>query len=67
MPIFEVDGMTCEHCVRAVTGAVRQVDPQAEVDVSLEAGRVDVKSDALVETLAGAIRAEGYRARSLAA
>ena len=67
MPIFEVEGMTCEHCVRAVTGAVRQVDPGAEVDISLQAGRVDLKSGAPVEKLAEAIRAERYQVRPLAA
>jgi copper chaperone len=28
---FQVKGMTCGHCVRAVTEAVKSVDQQADV------------------------------------
>ncbi len=28
---LRVDGMTCGHCVSAVTGAVKSVDPEANV------------------------------------
>lgn len=57
---FDVQGMTCNHCVRAVTDAVRRVDPQSRIDVDLAGGGVDVDSDAPRDTLAGAIRDEGY-------
>lgn len=32
---LHVDGMTCGHCVSAVTRAVKSVDPQANVQVDL--------------------------------
>ena len=57
---FEVRGMTCAHCVRAVTQAVQRVDPAARVEVDLASGRVDVASSAPRERLAEAIREEGY-------
>ena len=33
--VFDVDGMSCNHCAKAVTKAVQQLDPQAQVQVDL--------------------------------
>lgn len=57
---FNVQGMTCGHCARAVTQAVHQVDPGAEVKVDLPHGQVSVQSDQPREAIARAIREEGY-------
>ena len=57
---FDVQGMTCAHCERAVTQAVKSVDPQAEVKVDLSANKVEVQTDQLREVIAGAIAGEGY-------
>ncbi|MDE2047714.1 MAG: heavy-metal-associated domain-containing protein [Betaproteobacteria bacterium] len=57
---FNVQGMTCGHCARAVTQAVHQVDPVAEVKVDLPHGQVSVQSDQPREAIARAIREEGY-------
>lgn len=57
---FDVQGMTCNHCARAVTEAVRRIDAAARVDIDLAAGRVAVDSSAPRERLADAIRDEGY-------
>lgn len=57
---FQVQGMTCGHCERAVTQAVRQLDPVAEVHIDRPAGRVDVRSDQPREAIARAITEEGY-------
>lgn len=59
---FQVDGMTCGHCIRSVTEAVRGVDPVAAVDVDLATGRVRIGSDAAPDRLTAAIVAEGYAA-----
>ena len=40
---YTVVGMTCAHCVRAVTEEVEQVAGVSGVDVDLEAGRVLVR------------------------
>lgn len=58
---FQVQGMTCGHCVRAVTEAVKTVDPQAEVKVDLATGQVDVQSQQDRTALAKAIQDEGYQ------
>lgn len=58
---FTVEGMTCGHCEKAVTQALRGVDPQAEVRIDRQAQQVQVRSNAAREALAAAIREEGYR------
>ncbi len=58
---FTVEGMTCGHCEKAVTQALRGVDPQAEVRIDRQAQRVQVRSDLPRDTLANAIVEEGYR------
>lgn len=57
---FNVSGMTCGHCEKAVTRAIRQVDPQAEVRIDRPQNRVEVVSDQPREALAKAIAEEGY-------
>lgn len=57
---FEVRGMTCGHCERAVTAAVQALDPQASVRIDREHNRVDVDSSQPREALAAAIAEEGY-------
>jgi len=57
-----VEGMTCGHCKRAVTEAIRSVDPTARVDVDLASGTVTTDSSAALDLLANAIRSEGYYA-----
>ncbi|MCA3181333.1 MAG: cation transporter [Burkholderiaceae bacterium] len=57
---FDVQGMTCAHCVRAVTEAVMRLDPAAKVEVDLRSGRVEVDTTAPRERVATAIRDEGY-------
>lgn len=57
---FEVQGMTCGHCERAVTEAVKAVDPKAEISIDRGANQVQVESDQLRDVIADAIRGEGY-------
>ena len=57
---FIVTGMTCGHCENAVTRAVKQVDPQAEVSIDRAANRVEVQSEQTRERLSQAIAEEGY-------
>jgi copper chaperone len=63
---FKVDGMTCAHCVQAVTGAVQTVDPGSLVEVDLARGRVRVEGGAAPDVVAQAIAAEGYAAEPVA-
>jgi copper chaperone len=57
---FQVTGMTCGHCEKAVTRAIRQIDPQAEVQIDRSQNKVDVQSQQPREALAKAIAEEGY-------
>lgn len=57
---FTVTGMTCGHCEKAVTQAVRQLDPQAQVTIDRASGKVEIDSNQAREALAKAITEEGY-------
>jgi copper chaperone len=57
---FNVKGMSCGHCEKAVTQAIRTVDPQAQVQIDRQQERVQVQSTHSREALAHAIADEGY-------
>jgi copper chaperone len=65
--LLDVQKMTCNHCVRAVTAAIQALDPQAQVDVSLADGSVRIVGRLDAEAAARAIREEGYTVRVLEA
>jgi copper chaperone len=66
MAKFKVTGMTCGHCVRAVTEAVQGVAPTAQVDVSLQTGEVSVTGAVDSSQVIAAIASEGYEVVRLA-
>lgn len=45
MTTYQVEGMTCDHCVRAVTGELLLLPGVQRVDVDLGSGAVTVTSD----------------------
>lgn len=57
---FNVQGMTCGHCEKAVIGAIRELDPHATVQVDRSQNRVEVESTLERDAIAQAIRDEGY-------
>jgi copper chaperone len=57
---FEVTGMTCGHCEKAVTRAIKLLDPGAEVAIDRTQNKVEIQSDKPRESLAKAIVEEGY-------
>ena len=57
---FKVADMTCGHCVSSVTKAVKGLDASAQVEISLQARRVVVRSSASQAEIADAIREAGY-------
>jgi copper chaperone len=63
--LMQVDGMTCEGCVTAVTKTIHRLDPSAEVDVDLAHGRVRVMTCAQSVQVAEAINKAGYEARAM--
>lgn len=52
---YRVQGMACDHCVRAVTGEVSKLAGVDRVVVDLASGTVTVLSDAPLDE--GAVRA----------
>jgi copper chaperone CopZ len=60
---YTVIGMTCDHCVRAVTDELTHVQGVATVDIELATGAVTVTStDALPrEAVADAVDEAGYQ------
>lgn len=59
--IFQVSGMTCGHCERAVHHAITEVDAQAQTSIDRTSGKVVVQSEASREALSQAIQEEGYQ------
>jgi copper chaperone len=57
---FNVEDMTCGHCISRVTKAVKAVDSQAQIDISLRDKRVNVRSSAAQDAIAEAIQEAGY-------
>ncbi|MFB1489772.1 MULTISPECIES: heavy-metal-associated domain-containing protein [unclassified Thiocapsa] len=60
--ILSIIGMSCGHCVRAVTSALESVAGVESVVVDLEPGRARVEGQADVAALIAAVVAEGYGA-----
>jgi copper chaperone len=57
---FDVQAMSCSHCVDAVTRAIKLVDPQAKVEVDLAGKKVKVESGRDRAFIAGALAEAGY-------
>ncbi len=64
MQKYAITGMTCGHCVRAVTGALAKVPGVARVqEVDLERGEALVEGSPDEQAVLAAVREEGYEAR----
>ncbi|MGI9218551.1 MAG: heavy-metal-associated domain-containing protein [Hydrogenophaga sp.] len=57
---LNVQGMTCGHCEKAVTTAIKTLDPQAEVRIDRAHNLVEVNTTQPLDAVAAAIREEGY-------
>ena len=57
---FNIQAMSCGHCVAAVTRAVQSIDPRAKVDVDLGTHTVRVESTEPREALVRALADAGY-------
>jgi copper chaperone len=58
---YQVTGMTCGHCVQAVTTEVSAIDGVTDVQVDLESGRVDVTGEGVTdEAVRAAVDEAGY-------
>lgn len=57
---IKVSGMTCDHCVAAVSKAVKEVPNVENVSVDLERGTVTVDGSVDAAAVRNAIAEEGY-------
>lgn len=60
METYHVKGMTCQHCVRAVTEAIKRLPNVEDVRVDLESGVVKIKGNPDKVAVKKAIEEEGY-------
>jgi copper chaperone len=60
---FHVDNLSCQHCVRAVTDAIKTRDAQATVAIDLASKQVVVNSTLPADHLIKVLGEEGYPAR----
>lgn len=61
MIAFEVNDMTCGHCVSTITKALKATDKDAKVQIDLASHRVQVEpASADAQELAEAIKDAGY-------
>ncbi len=60
--IFTVTGMTCGHCVAAVTEEVSKLEHVSNVAIDLASGAVTIEADGPVDPLefAAAVEEAGY-------
>ncbi len=57
---FKVEGMSCNHCVQAITKSLTKLDSRAKVSVDLATQLVTVDSVEDSKTLATEIEEAGY-------
>jgi copper chaperone len=57
---FSVPNLSCGHCVRAVTAAVKAEDPDSEVTAEPVTRQVEVNSALPRQALAAALAKAGY-------
>jgi copper chaperone len=58
--VLKVGGMTCQHCVTAVTRAIKRLDPAASVSVDLTSGQVSVDGTLARDAVQRAVESAGY-------
>ena len=49
---YQVNGMTCGHCMQSVTNEVKKIEGVTDVDVDLETGAVRITSEAPIDEAA---------------
>lgn len=65
MQVFNVQGMTCGHCVKAVTQALQGQDAAARVEVDLAQKQVRVESALPAARIVELIAEEGFQAEAV--
>ena len=61
---LQVEGMSCGHCIRAVTKAITALDEGAKVDVDLAAKRVVAQTSLPRADVVRAVEEEGFAVKN---
>ena len=61
--LLNVENMSCQHCVNAVTRALQALDPAAQVRVNLAKGEVEASGSFSADAAIAALAEEDYPAR----
>jgi len=59
---FHIENMTCGGCVRGVTKAIQNVDPNAEIQADPPSRKLEVKTSASQEQVEAALNDAGFPA-----
>lgn len=62
---FQVNDMTCGHCVGVITKAVAEIDAAAKVEIDLPTHRVRITGTERLAEVEAAIREAGYTPQPL--
>jgi copper chaperone len=57
---YKVDGMTCGGCKKSVENALNQALPEAQIQVDLEGGKVQVVGDHTPQVVQSAVEDAGF-------
>lgn len=60
MITLQIDNMTCEHCVKAITNALIDADENAKIEISLPQKQVTVESELEANQIISILEDEGY-------
>jgi copper chaperone len=60
MKTYRVDGMTCGGCVSSVQRVVQAIDPQLQVNVTLESGELKVEGAHTEDAVRQAVERAGF-------
>ncbi len=60
---FDITGMTCDHCVNAVTNAIKETPGVSSAVVSLDDKKATVTGETIdIAAIVAAVAEEGYEA-----
>ncbi|MEO7495469.1 MAG: heavy-metal-associated domain-containing protein [Massilia sp.] len=60
MITLSIPAISCGHCARSITSAVKELDPAATVQVDITARTASIDSAADLQALRDKLAAEGY-------
>ena len=63
MTTLSINGMTCQHCVKAVREALESVPNTKNVQVNLDTNQATVEGEPDTQALLQAVSNEGYSAQ----